>query len=51
MNPSRPATFIATLGGQPQVVTLALDALLAQNIVFDEIIVLYLSSENKRVAH
>lgn len=41
--------MIATLGGQPQLVTFALDALLAQGEVIREVIVLYLSAEGSRV--
>jgi CRISPR-associated protein Csx14 len=41
--------MIATLGGQPQVVTFALDALLARGEQIREVIVLYLSAEGSRV--
>jgi len=48
LNP-RPTTFLATLGGQPQVVTFALDALLAADIPISEVIVLYLASTDGRI--
>ncbi len=41
--------MIATLGGQPQLITFALDALLAQGETIREVIVLYLSAEGSRV--
>ena len=49
MNLPKPTTLVATLGGQPQVVTLALDALLAQGVPVSELILLYLSPENDRI--
>lgn len=39
---ARPATLVATLGGQPQVVTFALDELLARGEDVTEVIALYL---------
>ncbi|HID51364.1 MAG TPA: hypothetical protein EYP41_04910, partial [Anaerolineae bacterium] len=42
-------TFICTLGGQPQIVTFALDALLEKQIPVSELIVLHYAPENKRV--
>jgi CRISPR-associated protein Csx14 len=39
---------LATLGGQPQVVTLALDILLSQGIALNEVFVVHLSPQNKR---
>lgn len=39
---------IATLGGQPQVVTLALDALLQQGVPIGEVIIVHLSPQNPR---
>lgn len=39
---------VATLGGQPQVVTLALDALLARGLPVREAIVVHLSDQNPR---
>jgi CRISPR-associated protein Csx14 len=41
--------MLATLGGQPQLITFALDALLAQGETIDEVIILYLSAEGSRV--
>ncbi len=43
-----PATLIATLGGQPQVITFALDALLARGETIDEVYLLHLSLGNPR---
>jgi CRISPR-associated protein Csx14 len=42
---TRSATLLATLGGQPQVVTFALDALLARGVDVTEVFVLYLRGE------
>lgn len=42
-------TFIATLGGQPQVVTFALDALLAQQVPVTELIVLHFAPAAPRL--
>jgi CRISPR-associated protein Csx14 len=39
---------VATLGGQPQVVTLALDALLARGVPIREVVVVHLSDQNPR---
>lgn len=39
---SKPAMMIATLGGQAQVITFALDALLARGVTISELIVLHL---------
>jgi CRISPR-associated protein Csx14 len=41
-------TMVATLGGQPQVITLALDALLAQREAVHEVLVLHFSAQNPR---
>ena len=41
--------MVATLGGQPQVVTFTLDELLSQGFPIREVIVLYLSAEGSRV--
>jgi CRISPR-associated protein Csx14 len=41
--------MIATLGGQPQVVTFALDSLLAQGESISDVFVLHLSLENSRM--
>lgn len=43
-------TLVVTLGGQSQVVTFALDALLAKNEIIDQVLVLHLAPENQRVA-
>lgn len=42
---------VATLGGQPQVITLALDLLLARGIPIDEVIVVHLATSNPRYRH
>ncbi len=46
---AKSTTLIATLGGQPQVVTFALDSLFAQAVPISELILLYLSPQNNRV--
>lgn len=43
-----PTVLVATLGGQPQVVTLALDALLDRGYPIGELIVVHLSTQNPR---
>jgi CRISPR-associated protein Csx14 len=43
-----PCVYIATLGGQPQIVTLALDALLEQGLTITDIIIIHLSTSNPR---
>ena len=48
---SSPSTLIATLGGQAQVVTFALDDLLARGEAIDEVVVLHLSPHDPRVHH
>ena len=48
MTPLPTSVCIATLGGQPQVVTLALDALLARGEQVGELIVVHLSEQNPR---
>lgn len=48
MNMPVKSVFIATLGAQPQVVTLALDTLLAQGEQIDETIVVHLSGQTER---
>ena len=48
MTPRSTSVCIATLGGQPQVVTLALDALLARGETIGELIVVHLSERNPR---
>lgn len=49
MNPSQDSIMIATLGGQPQVVTFALDELLARGENIREVVAVYLSAEGSRV--
>jgi CRISPR-associated protein Csx14 len=49
MKQDQGSVMIATLGGQPQLVTFALDALLARGEDIREVIVLYLSAEGSRV--
>lgn len=46
--PGRGSVLIATLGGQPQVVTFAMDALLEQGEVIDAVYLLHMSTENPR---
>ncbi len=41
--------FVATLGGQPQVVTFALDLLAARSIYPDEVLVVHLSRRDERI--
>lgn len=48
MIPTPTSVCIATLGGQPQVVTLALDALLERGEPIGEVIVVHLSERNPR---
>ncbi|MCL4298477.1 MAG: histidine kinase [Anaerolineae bacterium] len=43
------SVMVATLGGQPQVITFALDELIARGFYIREVIVLYLSAEGSRV--
>jgi len=45
------ATLIATLGGQPQVVTFALDALLAQGEEISEVYIVHLTLDDPRTRH
>lgn len=49
MTTNKPTTFICTLGGQPQVVTFALDALLTDGILISECILLHFSTQNERI--
>ncbi|MCP4418137.1 MAG: histidine kinase, partial [Chloroflexi bacterium] len=51
MTVARQTTLIATLGGQPQVVTLALDALLSRAIPINEVVVLHFASGLSRTQH
>lgn len=46
---SKRITLVATLGGQPQVVSFALDALLARGIEVSEVLALYLDSDDERL--
>lgn len=48
MSDPRPHICIATLGGQPQVVTLALDALLRRGYPIGELFVIHLSAQEER---
>ena len=48
MSHSSTATMVATLGGQPQVVTSALDALLAAGVPIDNVVVLHLNDQAGR---
>jgi len=48
MSGTRTHICVATLGGQPQVVTLALDALLAHGYTINEVFVIHLSPRNPR---
>jgi CRISPR-associated protein Csx14 len=51
MSPAaHPITLVATLGGQPQVVTLALDALLERGVGVNEVVALYLAGDDDRLA-
>jgi len=49
MDFTKETTLVCTLGGQPQVVTFALDALLARGVAFSEVIVLHFSPVNGRL--
>ncbi|MFQ5577270.1 MAG: CRISPR-associated ring nuclease, partial [Anaerolineae bacterium] len=49
MSANQKSVMLATLGGQPQIITFALDALLARGETIREVIVLYLSAEGSRV--
>lgn len=46
---TKPTTLICTLGGQPQVVTFALDALLADGVPISDCIVLHFADNNPRI--
>ena len=48
-NTSRNTTLIATVGGQPQVVTFALDSFLAKRIPITQLILIHLASDTTRV--
>ena len=43
--------LVAPLGGQPQVVTFALDLLLAQGVAVDEVVVIHLAAPRYRQAY
>jgi len=49
--PNGRQALIASLGGQPQIVTFTLDLLLAQGEGIDQVIVVHLSPKNPRYAH
>src|SRR5574340_113683 len=49
LTPPTTKTLVTTMGGQAQVVTFALDWLLAQGESIDQVIVLHLSPEDPRV--
>jgi CRISPR-associated protein Csx14 len=49
MMKNRKSIMLATLGGQPQVITFALDALLEQGESISEVIILYLSDDGGRI--
>jgi CRISPR-associated protein Csx14 len=51
MQPKQECIMLATLGGQPQVITFALDELLTQGENISEVIIVYLSHEGSRVNH
>ena len=48
MNAIRPAAFVATLGTQPQVVTVALDLLLDDRVPIEEVLVIHTASSRPR---
>lgn len=49
MEQASSSVMVATLGGQPQVITFALDELIARGFYIREVVVLYLSAEGSRV--
>ena len=49
MDSTRQTTLVATIGGQPQVVTLALDDLLARGIAISQLILIHFAVENPRL--
>lgn len=49
--PKQESIMVATLGGQPQIITFALDFLLDQGEDVREVILLYLSADGSRVNH
>ncbi len=51
MIPQTSTVLVATLGGQPQVVTFGLDLLLAQGVPVDEVVVIHLAGPRYRHAY
>ena len=51
MIPQASTVLVATLGGQPQVVTFGLDLLLAQGVPVDELVVIHLAGPRYRQAY
>lgn len=51
MNSQRQTTLLTTVGGQPQVVTFALDALLERGIPVTQVIALHLAATSPRLQH
>ena len=49
MSMKRQTTVVATLGGQPQVITLAIDALLAQGVRLDHALLVHLAMDSPRL--
>ena len=49
MDVRRQTTFVATLGGQPQVVSFAIDALLARGVKLDHVLLLHLDMSAPRL--
>ncbi len=49
MDLNRETTLVATLGGQPQVVTFALDALLARGVAITQLLLIHFASETPRL--
>ncbi len=50
-DPSTSQIALLTMGGQAQVVTFALDALLAKGVALQQVLILHLAPSNPRVAH
>ncbi|WP_420641589.1 CRISPR-associated ring nuclease [Candidatus Leptofilum sp.] len=49
MSIRRQTTFVATMGGQPQVITFAVDALLARGVRLDQILLIHLDIASSRL--
>lgn len=49
MSTKRQTTFVATLGGQPQVVTFALDALLGRGVRVNQVLLIHLAMNTPRL--